>query len=80
MKRKYTLKQLNWSIRSPFHVFLICFGLLVTPVQAQQVLDTYITEGLTNNLVLQDKKASLEQSLLALKDAKSFFLPSMDEY
>ena len=78
MKRKYTLKQLNWSLRSPFQAFMLCFGLLVTPVQAQQVLDTYITEGLTNNLVLQDKKASLEQSLLALKDAKSFFLPSMD--
>ena len=78
MKRKYTLKQLNWSISSPFLAFMLCFGLLVTPVQAQQVLDTYITEGLTNNLVLQDKKASLEQSLLALKDAKSFFLPSMD--
>jgi len=78
MKRNYTLKQLNWSIRSPFQAFMLCFGLLVTPVQAQQVLDTYITEGLANNLVLQDKKASLEQSLLALKDAKSFFLPSMD--
>lgn len=78
MKRKYTLKQLNWSLRSPFLAFMLCFGLLVTPVQAQQVLDTYITEGLANNLVLQDKKASLEQSLLALKDAKSFFLPSMD--
>jgi outer membrane protein TolC len=78
MKRKYTLKQLNWSMRSPFQAFMLCFGLLVTPVQAQQVLDTYITEGLANNLVLQDKKASLEQSLLALKDAKSFFLPSMD--
>ena len=78
MKRKYTLKQLNWSLRSPFQAFMLCFGLLVTPVQAQQVLDTYIKEGLTNNLVLQDKKASLEQSLLALKDAKSFFLPSMD--
>jgi outer membrane protein TolC len=41
-------------------------------------LDTYLREGLANNLVLQDKKASLDQSLLALKDAKSFFLPSMD--
>ena len=28
--------------------------------------------------MLQDKNASLEQSLLALKDAKSFFIPSVD--
>ena len=42
------------------------------------VLDTYIKEGLVNNLVLQEKITSLEQSLLALKDAKSFFLPSVD--
>jgi len=57
---------------------MICFGLLGAPVQAQQVLDTYLREGLANNLVLQEKNASLEQSLLVLKDAKSFFLPSMD--
>mgnify|MGYP000456654894 FL=1 len=78
MKRKYTLKGLIWCIKSPFQAFMICFGLLGAPVQAQQVLDTYLREGLANNLVLQDKKASLDQSLLALKDAKSFFLPSMD--
>ena len=78
MKKKYTLKGLIWCIKSPFQAFMICFGLLGAPVQAQQVLDTYLREGLANNLVLQDKKASLDQSLLALKDAKSFFLPSMD--
>jgi outer membrane protein TolC len=53
-------------------------GLQTTSIQAQQVLDTYIKEGLVNNLVLQDKNTSLEQSLLALKDAKSFFLPAVD--
>jgi outer membrane protein TolC len=53
-------------------------GLQTTSIQAQQVLDTYIKEGLANNLVLQDKNTSLEQSLLALKDAKSFFLPAVD--
>ncbi|MFZ9236953.1 MAG: TolC family protein [Algoriphagus sp.] len=61
-----------------FQGFILLFWLHSTSVQAQTVLDTYIKEGLANNLVLQDKNASLEQSLLALKDAKSFFLPSMD--
>lgn len=47
-------------------------------VPAQSQLDMYIQEGLQNNLVLKDKNMSLEQSLLALKDAKSFFLPQVD--
>ena len=69
-------------IKRPYRIlfqgFILLFWIHSTSVQAQTVLDTYIKEGLANNLVLQDKNASLEQSLLALKDAKSFFLPSMD--
>lgn len=53
-------------------------GVLATPLQAQGVLETYIREGLANNLVLQEKNASLEQSLLALKEAKSLFLPGVE--
>ncbi len=68
----------NWPIRTLIHGFFLCLCLQAAPVQAQQILETYLQEGLANNLVLQEKNASLEQSLLALKDAKSFFLPSMD--
>jgi len=57
---------------------ILCLTLLSSHLEAQQILDTYIQEGISNNLVLQEKNASLEQSLLALKDAKSFFLPSME--
>lgn len=78
MKIKDTTRQINRQIRDLTLGFFIYLGFQLTPVRAQQVLDTYIKEGLANNLVLQDKNASLEQSLLALKDAKSFFLPSMD--
>jgi outer membrane protein TolC len=79
MKRKYASMLPNWPIRSLIPGVFLCICLLAAaPVQAQQILETYIKEGLANNLVLQDKNASLEQSLLALKDAKSFFLPSMD--
>ncbi len=78
MKIKYATKQMNRRIRTVILGFFTYLAFQVSPVQAQQVLDTYIKEGLANNLVLQDKKASLEQSLLALKDAKSFYLPSMD--
>lgn len=46
--------------------------------KAQTVLEQYIQEGLENNLVLKEKSIELERSLLALKDAKSYFLPSLD--
>ena len=78
MKIKYATTQMNRSIRPLILGLLLYLVFQVSPIQAQQVLDTYIKEGLANNLVLQEKNASLEQSLLALKDAKSFFLPSMD--
>jgi outer membrane protein TolC len=68
----------NWPIRSLIYLVFLCISLQAAPLQAQQILETYIQEGLANNLVLKEKNASLEQSLLALKDAKSFFLPSMD--
>ncbi len=78
MKRKYASMLTNWSIRSLIPGLFLCICLQAAPLQAQQILETYIQEGLANNLVLKEKNASLEQSLLALKDAKSFFLPSMD--
>jgi outer membrane protein TolC len=78
MKRKYASMLPNWSIRSLIPGLFLCICLQAAPLQAQQILETYIQEGLANNLVLKEKNASLEQSLLALKDAKSFFLPSMD--
>ncbi|MCR9017031.1 TolC family protein [Aquiflexum gelatinilyticum] len=57
--------------------FLLFFGML-EEVQSQSVLNNYLDEGLQNNLVLKEKNISLDQSILALKDAKSFFLPSID--
>lgn len=54
------------------------FTCLPTTLTAQQLVDDYVAEGLANNLVLKEKNTSLEQSLLALKDAKSYFLPSLE--
>ena len=62
MKRKL-LTLILWS------VFL--------PVFAQNPLSGYITAGLKDNRVLREKNISLEQSLLALKNAKSYFLPEV---
>ena len=78
MKRKYASILPNWPIRSLISGVFLCICLQAAPIQAQQILETYIQEGLANNLVLKEKNASLEQSLLALKDAKSYFLPAVD--
>lgn len=55
-------------------------GLFLFPgiARSQQTLDKYIQEGLTNNQVLQQKNISLEKAVLALKIAKSNFLPSVN--
>lgn len=45
---------------------------------AQEVLDTYIQEGLQNNLVLQQRNVALEKAMYSLKIANSYFLPSLD--
>lgn len=43
---------------------------------AQSQLDQYIKEGLEKNIVLQEKKISLDKSLIALQNARSLFLPT----
>ncbi|MCU0400645.1 MAG: TolC family protein [Algoriphagus sp.] len=45
---------------------------------SQSILDSYLEEGIKNNLVLKEKNLDLERSLMDLKDAKSYFLPSLD--
>ncbi len=78
MNQKYASMLPKWPIHTLIPGVFLCICLYATPVHSQQILETYIQEGLANNLVLKEKNASLDQSLLALKDAKSFFLPSMD--
>ncbi len=62
-----------------FKITLSLFFLLMTSsLSAQEMLDQYLKIGLENNLILKEKVISLEKSLLALKDARSYFLPSVD--
>lgn len=44
----------------------------------QIILAQYIEEGIENNLVLKEKNIELQRALLTLKDAKSYFLPSLE--
>lgn len=55
----------------------VMFTLLTTALQAQSVLERYVQEGLTSNLVLQQKNLSLQQAQQSLQIARSYFLPSV---
>jgi outer membrane protein TolC len=50
---------------------------LSSGLQAQTALDRYVQAGLKNNLALQQEEFSLQMSLLALKEARGMFLPSI---
>ena len=53
----------------------------ITPsiaINAQTVLDNYVSEGLKSNLVLQQKTISWEQAQQSLQVARSYFLPSVN--
>ena len=49
---------------------------IMQSVNAQDIPQQYIDEALSNNLVLKEKKISLDKSLIALKEARSLFLPT----
>ncbi|MBN7816514.1 TolC family protein [Algoriphagus pacificus] len=61
-----------------FTILLGFTGGLFVPGFSQSKLDLYIQDGLENNLVLKEKSISLDKSLLALKDARSYFLPAVE--
>lgn len=58
--------------------FLACF-IACIPVHSQtsDILDSYIKQGLENNLALQQQELNLEKSLQALKEANGLFYPSV---
>lgn len=65
--RKNMIFFLAYLVFSPF-----------SPAKSQAILDLYIQEGHANNLVLKEQNIAFQRALLALKDAKSYFLPSLD--
>jgi len=65
------MKKYLISMVATIAVQLICFS-----ISAQGIPQQYIDEALNNNLVLKEKKVSLDKGLVALKQARSFFLPT----
>lgn len=60
--------------------FLSTVGLLMMSSMAhsQSKLDGYIAEGLSNNSVLQQKQIDVEKAMIALRIAKSNYLPTVN--
>ena len=58
-------------------IFLIVTGATFTSKAQSGVLDEYIHEAFKNNEGLHQQKIQLEQSLYALKEARSLFLPNV---
>ncbi len=61
-----------------FLILVIMSGLPVKKCLAQDQLRLYIEEGLRSNLVMQQKNITLKQSLLALREAKSWYYPTVE--
>lgn len=62
-------------------MLFIFFGFMLLPHQGlaqTDVLERYIEHGLKNNVVLKQKHVSLEKAMIALKTAKSNYLPSVN--
>ncbi|HUX96833.1 MAG TPA: TolC family protein [Bacteroidales bacterium] len=58
---------------------LVSVFILILPVVAggQSVLDDYVSYGLENNLVLQQKQSDYKRSIEALKEARGLFYPRL---
>jgi outer membrane protein len=51
---------------------------LATSLHGQGLLDGYVREGLSSNLVLKEKQLGLQRGLLGLQNAKRLFLPAVN--
>lgn len=60
-------------------VLLASFALFCMKLQSQSAaLDHYISTGLQNNLVIQQKQVALQQALMGLEQAKALYKPGID--
>lgn len=59
-------------------IFALTFSIfaLFSASAQDQIPQEYLSMAMENNLVLKEKKLSLEKSLVALKEARSLFLPT----
>lgn len=76
MPRKFSFsfrQRLSGSYRFLWLILLSCS---FTELYAQPVLDAYISEAFASNMVLKEKRISLDKSLLAIREARGLFQPT----
>ncbi|MDP3582299.1 MAG: TolC family protein, partial [Ignavibacteria bacterium] len=61
-----------------YSLYLLVLLFLFEEASAQSVLNQYVQEGISHNLVLQQKKISYEKAITSLKIATSYFFPSIN--
>jgi len=66
------------TTKLPRSLALVAACVVTIRVGAQAPLDAYVHEGLTSNLVVQQRSVSLQQAEAAVQIAKSYFLPSVN--
>ncbi len=59
-------------------IILFLFFFISGDIFPQAQLEKYIQEGISNNIVLKQKKISLEKAMYSLKTATSYFFPSIN--
>jgi hypothetical protein len=65
-----------FMIKHTKKMFLIMLLFSAFNLQAQTQLDRYIQEAFANNLVIQEQKLALDKGLIAIKEARSYFMPT----
>lgn len=60
-----------------FLILLIVFAGLAQKLNAQQILENYVKQGLENNLALKQKSFDLEKAKIDLERARSLFYPQV---
>lgn len=71
-----SIKRLHMRLIKKSSLAVLVFPLFFSPVSAQSILDQYIQEAFQNNLVLRQHNLALDKSLIAIKEARSLFLPT----
>lgn len=58
-------------------LYLYVLFFISIPARGQEILDTYIQQGLQENIVLKEKNFSYQQSMYSLEEARGLFFPDM---
>ena len=77
IKQELKSKKIIMKAQRPITLVLILIFMSVK-LSAQDILQSYIDEGIESNLALKQENQILEQNIESLKQARSLFFPRVD--